>query len=757
VTTPLDALAIALREAAGYNAAAEAPPEAVVWCDANGEFLPLLPTLRERLPELFTYGDFDPATRTGPAVWLRAVVARALPEIEWPDWSTPILYLPGVARETLKGAEDCPLLLQPLVWFTVAGNLFGHVNGKDWTLRGFLAAERGPLKLEIVDDAAARAALAHAAVRFCAKPVDELRGKRWDADALHALLAPDLAADMLDWLDGRFDAEADAGRFAAFAGQAKKTLGFDPRKASTYDGAMQLAAKAKRWAQIWERFAAAAGAAYPGVVALLERLEPPDLLADRSCYPKVNRDAEAALRQALADLTELKRSTAEKRVLALAEQHAWRRDTVWAKRGEAPLADALRHLAVIAETTVPAPHDAESLAVLYFESGWRADLAALDALAAAPRAIDRQAVTVALRAIYLPWLEDGASGLQTLVKAGKVPLARPGKPPKGDVLLFVDGLRMDLARRLVTQFEPAFKATIGWCWSGFPTVTATCKPLISPAVGLLRGAEALGDLYPVDAEGKPAQKPVLWRLLQEAGWDTGDAPIGARPLWSEAGDFDSQGHALGAGMVDQLTIGLRNLADRVAALVGAGRRVRIVTDHGWLLLPGGLPHAVLDPGLVEPKGKRSRCAFVKPAATTSYLEVPWSWNPALTVATATGARAFLAGQDYAHGGLSPQECILPVIAVERRVHATTVAITTTAWQGLRLRVDIAGASEQTIDLRAGEGTSGPSLIKGGRVLDERGRTSFLVSDVHEGETATLVVVDEAGAVLAHKVLTIGGE
>jgi hypothetical protein len=30
-----------------------------------------------------------------------------------------------------------------LVWFTVSGTLFGHVNGKDWTLRGFLAAERG--------------------------------------------------------------------------------------------------------------------------------------------------------------------------------------------------------------------------------------------------------------------------------------------------------------------------------------------------------------------------------------------------------------------------------------------------------------------------------------------------------------------------------------------------------------------------------------------------------------------------------------
>jgi PAS domain-containing protein len=40
-TTPLDALITALHDAASYNSAAEAPPEAVVWCDANGDFLPL--------------------------------------------------------------------------------------------------------------------------------------------------------------------------------------------------------------------------------------------------------------------------------------------------------------------------------------------------------------------------------------------------------------------------------------------------------------------------------------------------------------------------------------------------------------------------------------------------------------------------------------------------------------------------------------------------------------------------------------------
>ena len=54
----------------------------------------------------------------------------------------------------------------------------------------------------------------------------------------------------------------------------------------------------------------------------------------------------------------------------------------------------------------------------------------------------------ALRAIYLPWLDAGAAALQALVLAGNAKLAQPKKPappPSGAVLLFVDGLRMDLA------------------------------------------------------------------------------------------------------------------------------------------------------------------------------------------------------------------------------------------------------------------------------------------------------------------------
>ena len=76
MSTPLDILVDALTSTAAWNPAAEAAPEAVLWCDSGREFGGLIPALRARLPHLLTFGDYAPDTRTGPAFWLRVAVAR---------------------------------------------------------------------------------------------------------------------------------------------------------------------------------------------------------------------------------------------------------------------------------------------------------------------------------------------------------------------------------------------------------------------------------------------------------------------------------------------------------------------------------------------------------------------------------------------------------------------------------------------------------------------------------------------------------
>jgi hypothetical protein len=758
VTTAIDALVAALHDAASYNPGAEAPPEAVLWCDPNEEFTSLVPALRDRLQEFFVYGPHDPGTRTGPAVWLRAVTAGALPAFALPEGTTPILYVPGVGRETLKGAEDCSTLLQPLVWFTVAGSLFGHVNGKDWTLRAFLTSDRGPLKLSIADDASTRIALQHAALRFCSKALEELRGKRWDADALNALLAPDLAADMLDWIDGAFDANADPGRFTAFASIAEKQLKFDPRKLSPQDAAKRLAKREGKWSEVWSRFASGTG--YGGVVGLLGAEEPSSLFENLESYPKQNLKGETELRTDLLKLADVSLTESRSRIVELDAKHAWRRETVWAKRGEAPLAQALAFLAEVGKAKAIPAHDGTALAEAYVDAGSAVDFAAMQALSIVGRDLDRSAVSAALRALYLPWLEEGANALQELIRNGNVRLSKPtATKPGATTVLFVDGLRMDLAQELSRQLQAeGFNAELSWQWSGFPTVTATCKALVSPVASLLHGPDTTSDVLPITSDGKSVTKPVLYRLLADEGWETGSSLLADTKLWSEAGRFDEDGHALGARLAGQLAAGVRDVADCVAQLVRAGRRVRIVTDHGWLLMPGGLPKASLETGLAEPQGKRTRCAMVKPKAHTSYLQIPWSWNHEVFVATATGAHTFFAGQEYAHGGVSPQECVLPIIEVSSQ--GTTkreISELRSRWEGLRLRVEAPDGHDLRVDLRLGPETSGPSLIKGGRVLDEKGKTSFLVADEHEGDAACLVLLDDDGRVMAHRTMTIGTE
>jgi hypothetical protein len=421
MTTPLDALAEALHECRKYASGAEAPPAVILWCDPGREFAPVLPAVRSHLPNLLSFGIYDPSTRTGPALWLRAAAARQVAGITWAEDEPAIIYFPGHGRERLRGAEDCPADLAPLVWFAVAGYFFGQPKqARDWTLRGFLAAQGSPVGLDIPDDKATREALSRAASHLFAETIEALKGRRLDAGALDGLLVPDLDADMLRWMDGGLTPEVDPQRFSAFASLAVRQLGFDPRKRSPQDAAGRLAKREKRWAKVWDRFEDANGA-YEGVVKLL-RLEEPQkqqsIFERPDTYPSIIAEGETELRQALLALASATPEKATATLADLEEQHGWRRETVWAKRGEARLAQALEHLAIVAQAPVPTASKASDLAEKFLAEGWKTDWAAMRALDIARIGEDRKAIAAALRAVYLPWLEAGAARLQALAADG---------------------------------------------------------------------------------------------------------------------------------------------------------------------------------------------------------------------------------------------------------------------------------------------------------------------------------------------------
>ena len=756
MTTPLEALITALREAGEHDVRVEAPPEAVLWCDPGREFHGTLPDLRSRLPGLLTLGEPDMVTRSGPALWLRAAAGRAIVGVEWPAAEPPILYLPGVGRETLRAAEDCPEHLKLLAWFAVSGAFFGHVNGKDWTLRGFLAAKRGGLGLDVAEDQITRMALVSAAARLLVSPLTDLRDRRIDAAFLDALLVPDLPADALDWLDGRLDAKSDLPRFTAFTERARRELKIDPIKVSRTVAAQRLATREGQWAVVWTRFADNPKSHYPTIDLLSSVVPPNDLLIDQSTYPQVNEIAEGKLRQALLPLADAPADVARTTVLRLEREHGSRRQSVWAQMNRAPLAMALEPLARVANAKALPADNATVFAEAYACDGAQVDGAAIKALAAAPAKDDRTAVSAALRAIYLPWLEAGAAALQALAKRGAVPPAAPHSAD-ADAVVFVDGLRMDLGLRLAELLNgKGAEVTCRWRWSGFPTVTATCKPFASPAASRFRGDDQVpDDFYPTASDGKPAQKPVLERELKAEGWEIGGSLLPDVKAWSETGNFDSDGHGLGVRLVDQIEHGLRDIADMIIGLVKTGRRVRIITDHGWLLMPGSLPKAKLDSGLTDTKW--SRCALVKEGAAVSALQLPWTWAPTAVVATAPGVHVFREGQEYAHGGLSPQESVVPELLVEPLAVTRRAAIVEAQWVGLRLRVVVDGGDGLTADLRLGAEGDGPSVLDKPRELDADGRTSLLVIDDRTaGMPALLMILDRSGNPLAMQATMVGG-
>ena len=122
----------------------------------------------------------------------------------------------------------------------------------------------------------------------------------------------------------------------------------------------------------------------------------------------------------------------------------------------------------------------------YADGAWEVDAAALSSMAAVKTAADTRAVSHALDAIYRPWLEEAAFHLQSL-EATEPGAIRDGEAAydtnveSGTVMLFADGLRFDLAQRLIERLRTrGFSATCAARWSGLPTVTATAKPAVSP-------------------------------------------------------------------------------------------------------------------------------------------------------------------------------------------------------------------------------------------------------------------------------------
>lgn len=759
----------AVRGASVYNPDVQVAPACILWPDRDRQWEAIVPRLREELPELLVLGEYNADKRTGPAIWLRCVLSGTNNDIALPKDRTPIIYLPGVSRQDLRAIESCPEHLKPLAALQYLGVIWSQVNAKDWTILAFLKSDQGGLGLDVSQDNESKNAMQLALYRLFDEEVELLKGKRLDKDYFNTLLTGgDPVRDLLQWLDNSelFKTSRGENEWRAFIEVCKSQLAFNPQNDGALTGASKLASQAGPWKAVWERYCEAPKR-YPHIPAQIRQCSIPsfDLFADATTcggWPQWNDGQEETLRHDLTALGTVPVHVARNNLLALEKSHGARRQLVWCDLGESPLAQAVGHLAVLAETTKTglAAGTLDDLVTGYASHGWKADDAAMQALSVVDKAQDVAAVTIAIRAVYLPWAEESARHLQKVWQQEAI--SRSAQGVVSECVLFVDGLRFDCGKRLVELLEQSgFSVSEKPVWSALPSVTGTGKPAIAPTVVAGVVAEE-----PEPYNFEPLTSAQFKKALSDNGWITlgpkepvneAISPKIIPKLWVEFGDIDHEGHDRGAKLARHISVLLQEIRERIMALQAIGwNRVRVVTDHGWLLLPGGLPKIELPVALAD--SKWGRCASIKPGATTDERMYPWSWNPQHHFALADGISCFRKGEEYAHGGLSLQECLVLELVVQKGTSAVAMQITDIAWKGLRCTVAVDGQhAGLSCDIRSCPGDSASSVILSVKPLKDNGTASVVVDNEElEGRETVLVLIDANGKLVAEARTIIGG-
>jgi hypothetical protein len=676
-----------------------------------------------------------------------------------------------VSRQELRAGGDCPRLLRPLVELQYRGAVWHQRNGRDWTVEAFLTSDQG-LGLDIALDNRTREAMLRALPLLAVEPLGALRGRRLEADDFDRLAIGDPVRDLLTWMSDAeaFEARCDAGRWATFRDVCVREFNFDPERDGSQAAADALLQGGGKWDEVWKRFCDAPQV-YQGVSDVLRQARPRDLLGlvDHSRRPGLNDEQEDRLEKEFEAVLSIPHAQACDKIIALDEQHKERRGWVWAQLGESPYALVLEPLSRLAQAakTALGGKSVEAMASDYASYGWKCDRAAIEALSKLKAGNENNLIKKIVRALYEPWLDRSARRFQELMSAPNVDVTKLSSGVSAQrecCVLFADGLRYDIGSILQDRLElQGFRVRLSHRIAPIPTVTATAKPLASPANGAVSGKGDAENFCPViTSSNQPATAPRLRDAMARQGVEVLDpddsrmAVGGEGGGWAEIGKLDALGHSLDALFVRQIDPELDAIVERISSLLSAGwRQVHVVTDHGWLLLPGGLPKVELPPYLVATKW--ARCAAVKGGSTPSMPTYPWHWNPLLRIASPPGIAAFLANTEYSHGGISLQECVVPDLVVERGDEAISAEIAEIGWRGMRCRVTVkTNSAGLRVDLRLNWKQAASSLVAAVKEVGPHGETSLAVSDdKHEGAAAAVVVLDAGGRILDHKPTTVG--
>ncbi|AEE54500.1 BREX-1 system phosphatase PglZ type B [Haliscomenobacter hydrossis] len=760
----------ALKQAENHNSNVMVRPEVILWPDPDHQWLEVIPVLQASLPHLLRYGSYVPAQQQGPAIWLKCMVARMLPAANWDSSIIPIIYLPGVSKNDLRNVEQAVFDFQPLLEYQYTGTLFVQENGKEWTILAFVENPFSGLGLKVAKDSATKDALKKTLPTIF-QDAQALSGKALiDADHLNKQVFPDIIPAILTWMcqGDRFLHSLEPGKREVFKLLCRSAYDFEPDHRNISAITEKLGAQKSAWKYVWQLYAAAPHK-YPELEALLRLAKPADLgkgpaALPAESWPQVNEEAEEALAQALLKAASLDAPAAMAALHSLEKKHLPRLNWVWFELGKAPLAAALPYLVQLAfKVTVPfSTSSIEAMKTYYTDSGYLIDQSMRKALVGVKSERDKGIVKSLIQLFYRPWLENLTLKFQKLVAAdASIFTTQTAQPEQESFVLFVDAFRYELAvefaqRLAKTQCQVSLQAN----WSAIPSLTPTAKPSVSPIATAVSTQSGITEFRPHLQNGKDLLTAAFRDALknQDVKYITNASEIqGPGKYWQEIGDIDTKGHEEQSGMVKRVEELFEGIEEVLALAFEKGiTRIKIVTDHGWLLLPGGLPKVQLNAGLTETRW--GRCALIKEGVNTDLLHLPWRWNPATFIAYAPGIAFFKANEEYAHGGISLHECLIPTLMVEQTQSATASAkISDIKWVNLKCNVTTAHASDQfTIDIRTKYNDEHTSIVESTRRNLKDNKGVLMVSDDADTKAATVVLLDETGRILDKKVTIVGG-
>ena len=661
-----------LRGNAAYNKSSQVAPAAILWTDIDKQWHSAMPFIKQHIPELIELGEYQPEARIGPAIWVKCAIANKLEECVLPEGHTPIIYLPGVGRKDLRAIEQCPEFLKPLAELQYRGCWWAYNSaGRDWTVNSFLTNPKVGIELDIAKDKKTQEAILKVLPELLESPAKSLKSKKLYAEDFYSIVLDDPAKDILGWLNSPAEKQIQwaASKWDIFTQSCLSQFGFTPDASKRSEPLYLLCDAQGEWQSVWARFEDTANN-LPLLVKQLNDIQADGLaVVNPENYLSENSVDEQSIESVFKAIEGKNKDKLDVEFRTLWKEQASRKAWLWSRLGLSPWLEMLEEVVAVLDHTkiVFSGSSPEKMAEYYSQGFWKADAAVLACMAKARDIHQQELVANVLSVIYTPWLSETTINFQRLVKANGYPDKDQVKESVANysvgsqVVFFVDGLRFDTAKMLEEKLSKlSVTIDLKTRWSALPSLTATAKAAVTPLADMLIGLQDNDNFIPALANGHAAfSSHHLKKLLKEKGWQYLDGVETGKPTgyaWVQTGDLDNMGHKQQRKLplfIDQI---LDDVVARIQGLIDAGwSRIKIVTDHGWLWIPDGLPKADLQKSLG--KNRQHRCAILKDNVHHDGLVVPWHWNQNISIAMAPGISAYVAGDYYNHGGLSLQECL----------------------------------------------------------------------------------------------------